>query len=78
MHSRDDSDRLSWALSALVVLIMGVAVGVSSRQSPPAHNPDPGTPTADEQSQHSEVHAQSRSGTARSPEPLSTERAARL
>jgi hypothetical protein len=78
MHGREDSDRLSWTLSALVVVIMGLAVVISSRESSSAHDTDSGSPRAAERPPHPESHAKSRSGTARSPEPLSTERAARL
>jgi hypothetical protein len=78
MHSREDSDRLSWTLSALVVLIMGVAVGISSRESSSAHDSDSGRPTAAERPSHPESHAKSRSGTNRSKEPLPAERPARL
>jgi hypothetical protein len=78
MHGREDSDRLSWTLSALVVLIMGLAVVISSRESSSAHDADSGSPPAAERPPHPESHAKSRSGTTRSKEPLSTERAARL
>jgi hypothetical protein len=78
MHGREDSDRLSWTLSALVVVIMGLAVVISSRESSSAHDTDSGTPTAAKQPAHPESQAKSRSGTTRSPEPRSTDRAARL
>jgi hypothetical protein len=78
MHNREDSDRLSWTLSALVVLIMAAAVGISSRESSPSHDPDPGSPTATDRPPHAETHALSLSGTARSPEALPTARPARL
>jgi hypothetical protein len=90
MHNREDSDRLSWTLSVLVVLIMAAAVGISSRESPPSHeshsaqesqsarDPDPGSPTVSDRPPHAETHALSRSGSARSMEALPTARPARL
>jgi hypothetical protein len=55
MHNREDSDRLSWTLSALVVLIMAAAVGISSRESPPSHesqSAQDSQPAQDSQSAH--------------------------
>jgi len=78
MHSREDSDRLSWALSALVVVIMGVAVGVSSRETSSANDSDPRTRTAVERPQHPETQAESRSGTTGTLKSPSAERPALL
>jgi hypothetical protein len=81
MQNRDDSDRLSWALSALVVLIMGVAVGVSSGESQPPSDSDAaghaGTPSAERPPQ-AESRAVSHPDTARSDQPLPAARPARL
>lgn len=81
MHNRDDSDRLSWALSALVVVIMGVAVGVSSGESQPPGDSDGaghGGPASAERPPQTESRAVSHPDTARSDQPLPAARPARL